>query len=264
LEKIYIIKIGGNILDDEQQLHSFLQNLVSIEEKKILVHGGGKLASFTSMKLGIEPKMHNGRRNTDADTLQVVTMVYAGWINKSIVAELNGLGVNAIGLCGADAQILPAEKRPVRDVDYGFAGDILQEKVNSEFISGLIEKGLLPVIAPITADGNGQLLNTNADTIASVIAVALAEKYKVHLVYCFEKKGVLMDVSDDNSVLHNLDAASYNQLKSQGVIDKGMLPKLDNAFEALQKGVYKVLIGHADDILSLTAETKYGGTLIQN
>jgi acetylglutamate kinase len=213
--------------------------------------------------MGIEPKMYNGRRITDLETLQVVTMVYAGWINKSLVAKLNSQGVSAIGLCGADAQAILTEKRPVREVDYGFAGDILQQGVNTKVLHELLQAGLLPVIAPITADDKGQLLNTNADTIASALAVAMAGLYKVQLVYCLEKKGVLLNVSDDNSVLHNLDAVKYAELKANGTIDKGMIPKLDNAFDALKRGVDKVIIGHADDIMSLTTGTKNEGTNIQ-
>jgi len=264
MESLHLIKIGGNILDDERKLHAFLRNLVKIRDKKILVHGGGKLANSLCMKLGIEPKMHNGRRITDLDTLRVVTMVYAGWLNKSIVAELNSLGATAIGLSGADAQLIPAEKRPVRDIDYGFAGDILQEKVNGNFLKQFLESGLLPVIAPITADDKGQLLNTNADTIASSLAVALAAPYEVNLIYCFEKKGVLLDVSRDDSVIADLDKKRFAELTSQGIIDKGMIPKLDNAFAALAQGVYRVLIGHADDIISLTSPTHHEGTLLRN
>lgn len=263
MKKLYLIKIGGSILDDEQKLHSFLRNLVSIEGKKILVHGGGKLASAMSKKLGIEPQMHHGRRITDSQTLQVVTMVYAGWINKSIVAELNSSGANAIGLCGADAKLILAKKRPVGETDYGFAGDIRQEKVNAGFLVQLLEWQLLPVIAPVTADDKGQLLNTNADTIASSLAIALAVHYHVHLIYCFEKKGVLLDVNKEDSVVKDLDKSRYAELKSRGIIDKGMLPKLDNAFAALDGGAACVLIGHANDILSLTSQNEYGGTLIQ-
>ncbi len=264
MEILHIIKIGGDILDDEQKLHSFLKNLVKVEGKKVLVHGGGKLASSLSLKLGIEPQMHNGRRITDLETVRVVTMVYAGWINKSIVAELNALGANAIGLSGADAQLIPAEKRPVREIDYGYAGDILQEKVNGKFLAQLLESHMLPVIAPITADDKGQLLNTNADTIASVLAVRLASRYEVNLIYCFEKKGVLLDVSKDDSVIKDLDRNRFTELSSQGIFDKGMIPKLENAFDALDKGVNRVLLGHADAIISLTAQTQHEGTLIHN
>lgn len=264
MESVYIVKIGGNILDDAQKLYSFLRNFVKISGKKILIHGGGKLASSMSLKLGIEPKMHNGRRITDLETLRVVTMVYAGWINKSIVAELNSMGVNSIGLSGADAKLLPAEKRLVRDVDYGFAGDILDEKVNSNFLKKLLDDGLLPIIAPITSDSNGQLLNTNADTITASLAVALAGLFEVNLIYCFEKKGVLLDVSNDDSVVNDLDRIRYAEFKSKGVIDKGMIPKLDNAFDALDKGVHRVLIGHADAIVSMTSQTQHEGTLIHH
>ncbi len=262
MERVHVIKIGGNILDDEQKLHSFLKNLAKTSGKKVLVHGGGKLATSMSVQLGIEPKMHNGRRITDLETVRVVTMVYAGWINKSIVAKLNALGANAIGLSGADAKILPAEKRPVREIDYGFAGDIVEEKVNAQFLAQMLESQMLPVIAPITADDKGQLLNTNADTIASALAVALAPHYEVSLIYCFEKKGVLLDVSNNDSVLSDLNKNRFAELKSKGVIDKGMIPKLDNAFAALDKGVSRVLIGHADDIIALTSQKQNEGTLI--
>lgn len=261
METLHIIKIGSNILDDERKLHVFLSNLVKVQGKKILVHGGGKLATSLSAKLGIEAKMHNGRRITDLETMRIVTMVYAGWINKSIVADLNALGASSIGLSGADAQLIPAEKRPVREVDYGLAGDILQEKVNGKFLAQLLEDGLLPVIAPITADVKGQLLNTNADTIAASLAIALAEKYEVNLIYCFEKKGVLLDVNKEDSLLSALDKKRFAELKFQGIIDKGMVPKLDNAFDAMDKGVNRVLIGHADNIISLT-ENQNEGTLI--
>lgn len=264
MEPLHIIKIGGNILDDEQKLQSFLRNLVQAEGKKILVHGGGKLATAMSAKLGIETQMQNGRRITDADTLRVVTMVYAGWINKSIVAALNAQGQEAIGLCGADADLIPSTKRVVGEVDFGFVGDVLYEKVNAGFLSDLVDGGKLPVIAPITADVNGQLLNTNADTIAAALAIALSGTYEVNLVYCFEKKGVLLDVNKDDSVVNALNKERYAELKAEGVIDKGMIPKLDNAFDALDKGVQRVVIGHADNIISLTLQTADEGTSISN
>ncbi|HXH17591.1 MAG TPA: acetylglutamate kinase [Chitinophagales bacterium] len=264
MENLHIIKIGGNILDDDKKLQMFLRNLVKIPERKILVHGGGKLASALSSRLGIEPVMHNGRRITDAETLKIVTMVYAGWLNKSIVAALNSLGAASVGLCGADAKLIPSVKRPVGEVDFGFAGDVIYEEVNDRLINDLLCGGLLPVVASITADASGQLLNTNADTIAAALAAALAVRYSVRLIYCFEKKGVLLDVSNDDSVLNDLDRNRYEELKSKGVIDRGMIPKLDNAFNALAKGVHRVLIGDADDILLLTSQKKHEGTLIRN
>lgn len=264
MEPLHIIKIGGNILDDEQKLQSFLNNLVQVQGKKLLVHGGGKLATAMSTKLGIETQMQNGRRITDAETLRVVTMVYAGWINKSIVAALNAKGEEAIGLCGADVNLIPSAKRGVGDVDFGFVGDVVYEKVNGDFLSELIEGGKLPVIAPITSDVNGQLLNTNADTIAAALAIALSDIYEVNLIYCFEKKGVLLDVNQDDSVLNDLNRNRYADLKSKGIIDKGMIPKLDNAFDALDRGVQRVVIGHADNIISLTLQTADEGTSIRN
>lgn len=264
MEPLHIIKIGGNILDDEQKLPSFLSNLVQVQGKKLLVHGGGKLATAMSAKLGIETQMQNGRRITDAETLRVVTMVYAGWINKSIVAALNAKGEEAIGLCGADVHLIPSTKRGVGEVDFGFVGDVVYEKVNGSFLSELIEGGKLPVIAPITSDANGQLLNTNADTIAAALGIALSQDYEVNLIYCFEKKGVLLDVNKDDSVVRDLNKSRYAELKSEGIIDKGMIPKLDNAFDALDSGVRRVVIGHADNIITLTLQTTNEGTVISN
>lgn len=248
MEKLYVIKIGGNVIDNSENLYYFLQDFASLQGKKILIHGGGKIATELSRTLGIEAKMIDGRRVTDIDTLRVVTMVYAGLINKNIVAQLQKGNCNAIGLTGADANLIRASKRPVREIDYGYVGDLHATSVASTKLSALIEEGLIPVFAPITHDGDGQLLNTNADTIASGIAVALSEIYDVSLVYCFEKKGVLRNVDDEASVIREISASEFDGLKAANVIAGGMLPKLQNAFAAITTGVSEVYIGKADEL----------------
>ena len=258
--KLYILKIGGNVIDDPNQLNSFLHSFGKIQGAKILVHGGGKIASSISKELGIVPNIVDGRRITNAEMLKVVTMVYGGLINKNIVAKLQAFGCNAIGLTGADANILPAYKRPVRDIDYGFVGDIEEDKVNIHILSTFLRNDLCPVIAPLTHDGKGSLLNTNADTIASVLAVALSYNYDVTLIYCFEKTGVLRDVNDENSLIERISSLEYEELKKEGVINLGMIPKMDNAFDAVQKGVKSVQIIHADAIAGLINQTKPKGT----
>ncbi len=258
--KLYILKIGGNVIDDPKQLESFLSSFAKIEGAKILVHGGGKIASSISKELGIVPNMVDGRRITDAETLKVVTMVYGGLVNKNIVALLQSYGCNAIGLTGADANILPAQKRPVKEIDYGFVGDIDEDKVNDKILSSFLENGLCTVIAPLTHDNHGSLLNTNADTIASVLAVSLSANYDVSLTYCFEKSGVLRDVNDEKSLINSISSIEYEDLKKEGIINQGMIPKLDNAFDALQKGVQSVQIIHADEIACLINQTKPKGT----
>lgn len=250
MQQLTIIKIGGNIIDDESQLSQFLSNFNEIDGAKILIHGGGKLATSMSKTLGIPTQMVDGRRITDAETLKVVTMVYAGWINTSITASLNALGTPAVGLCGADAMCIPAVKRPVRTIDYGFVGDLQPGTLNIPFFQLLLDGGYTPVVAPITAEG-AQLLNTNADTIASTIAVSLSKYYQTHLVYCFEKNGVLSDVENADSVIPTLTESEYLALKSTGAIASGMIPKLDNAFAALQNGVGRVSIGHAGNVKGL-------------
>ncbi len=245
MEKLKIIKIGGGIIDDAPSLQQFLQLFAQIAGPKILVHGGGKGASEMLRALGIAPQMVNGRRITDAATLDIVTMFYAGKTNKSIVAGLQQNGVNALGLSGTDGNAVRAAKRPVRDIDYGFVGDLTPASVNAGLLAGLLGLGLTPVLCPITHDGHGQLLNTNADTIAATAAVALGRQFAVDLHYCFEKNGVLRDVNDDNSVIPEINEANYEELKQAGVIADGMIPKLDNAFEALRQGVDKVVVGHA-------------------
>lgn len=235
-----VIKIGGNIIDDEQKLEEFVSSFSKIEGDKILVHGGGKIASNMAKKLGVAVKMVDGRRITDDDMLEVVTMVYAGLVNKKIVSMLQSHGVNALGLSGADANVLLAEKRVNSAVDFGNVGDV--KKVASGDIMKFVNMGLTPVFSAITHDGNAQLLNTNADTIASEIAKSLVEFEEVELIYIFELLGVMADISDENSVFENINLTKYLELKSDGVIVDGMIPKLDNSFAALEDGVKSVRI----------------------
>ncbi|MDU0371283.1 acetylglutamate kinase [Hymenobacter endophyticus] len=244
-EGLKIFKIGGGIIDDDAQLRQFLKALALVPGRKLLVHGGGKGASQMLQNLGIEPQMVQGRRITDAATLDIVTMFYAGKTNKQVVAGLQAAGVNALGLSGADGNAIRAVKRPVKDIDYGFVGDLPADAVNTQLLYRLLESGLMPVFCAITHDGAGQLLNTNADTIASTLARALATQYEVELHFCFEKNGVLRDVNDDNSVIPQITAAEYEQLKAEGIIAAGMVPKLDNAFAALDAGVERVVIENA-------------------
>jgi acetylglutamate kinase len=259
-QELFIIKIGGNIIDDQRKLKSFLQEFSSITGKRILVHGGGKKATKLATSLGIEQNMIDGRRITDEKTLEIVTMVYAGEINKQIVALLQSDQCQALGLSGADGNLIQAHKRIHTRIDYGFAGDI--DKINAELLVMLIEKGFVPVIAPITHDKHGQLLNTNADTIAQEIAKALAVHYEVHLIYSFEKSGVLLNVDDEKSVIAQLEPVSYAKLKAEQKIFAGMIPKLDNAFEALQQGVKEVTIGNAEELKGLISHSS--GTKISN
>ena len=246
--ELTIYKIGGGIIDDAAELTKFLALLAQTSGLKILVHGGGKGASTMMRELGLTPQLINGRRVTDAATLDIVTMFYAGKTNKQVVAELQQAGVNALGLSGADGNVIQGQKRPVKDVDYGFVGDLTPASVNKNLLQHLLAADLTPVLCPIIHDGHGQLLNTNADTIASVVAVALAEQYRVTLHYCFEKNGVLRDVADDQSVIREINVAKYAELKQQSIIANGMLPKLENAFAALHQGVNQVIIGHALNI----------------
>ena len=246
---LYIIKIGGNIIDDEAKLADFLQRFAAIKAKKILVHGGGKLATQLGNRLNIPQQLIDGRRITDAETLKVVTMVYAGYINKNIVAQLQAHGCNSIGLTGADGNALQAHKRVHPTIDYGFAGDV--DAANVPVLQQFLEGNLSIVFAPITHDKKGQLLNTNADTIAQELAKALSHHYQVQLVYSFEKSGVLLDANDDTTVISTLNPAYYQQLKTEQKIFAGMIPKLDNAFTALQHGVQKVIIGKAEELQQL-------------
>lgn len=240
-DKLSVIKIGGNVVNNSSALDRFLKDFASMEGQKILVHGGGRQASELASALGLETKMAGGRRITDEKTLEVVTMVYAGLLNKSITATLQGYHCDAIGLSGADGNCIRAHKRVVKDLDYGFAGDV--DEVNVEFLGSLLKSGLSPVFCAITHDRHGQLLNTNADTIASELAQALATEYNVDLVYCFEKQGVLEDIGNEDSVIDRIDLTKYKEMKARGQIAEGMLPKLKNCFDALEKGVSRVLIG---------------------
>ena len=243
--QLIIFKIGGGIIDREPDLLEFLRVFSGVSCPKILVHGGGKGASDMMRDLGLVPRLVNGRRITDAATLDIVTMFYAGKTNKQIVAALQGLGVNALGLSGADGNVIRAVKRPVRDVDYGFVGDLDESSVNADLLHQLLTLGLTPVFNPINHDGAGQLLNTNADTVAASVAKALSGQYAVELHFCFERKGVLLDVHDENSVMKKITLNEYTELRQQGAIADGMLPKLENAFDALQYGVDRVVIEHA-------------------
>jgi acetylglutamate kinase len=259
MQKLYIVKIGGNIIDDDVKLQSFLKDFSMIRENKILVHGGGKVATEISKGLGIEAKMVDGRRITDAETLKIVTMVYGGLINKRIVALLNSFENNSIGLTGADADIIRAKKRPLKNgIDYGFVGDV--EQVNPQSISNFLSMGLTPVIAPLTHDGKGNMLNTNADTMASSIAVAMSGIFSVDLIYCFELKGVLEDFSNKESVIAEINTDKYHDLKNKGIIDKGMIPKMDNSFDAIKSGVGSVTICHADDLINIINNKEKRGT----
>lgn len=261
MEKISVIKIGGNIIDNEVNLASFLTAFSRIEGPKILIHGGGKLATKMAADLHIPQQMVDGRRITDAATLKIVTMAYAGYINKNMVAALQSKNVNALGICGADGNIIRAHKRINAGTDYGFVGDI--DAVDVTKIVQLLDAGLSLVVAPITHDGAGQLLNTNADTMAQAIATAISSVYEVSLVYSFEKKGVLSDIHNNDSVIPVIDPENYASLKANGQVNEGMIPKLDNAFEALQKGVTRVIIGDALDIDQLIAG-KAGTTIQKN
>ena len=244
MKTLKIIKIGGNIIDDRSMLELFLEKFARLPSPKILVHGGGKSATKLADKLQIEVKMIGGRRITDTDTLEVITMVYGGKINKNIVARLQAQNCNAIGFSGADGNTIVSEKRPVKPIDYGYAGDV--KKVNTETLNLLLNANTTPVLCAITHDGNGQLLNTNADTIASELAIAFASIYNTELYFCFEKNGVLRDVSDEYSVIEKMDSLMYSELKSMGVISEGMLPKLKNCFRAVDHGVQKVYVGQTE------------------
>lgn len=249
MRKLIVIKIGGNIIDDEGKLTSFLQSFAKIEGKKILVHGGGKLATRVAEAMGIDQQIIDGRRITDAETLKVVTMVYAGYINKKIVAVLQANDCAAIGITGADGNLIQAHQRKNKEVDYGFVGDV--DVINSKLLSGLLNDNFSVIVAPITHNKQGQLLNTNADTIAQEIAKAMSNFFEVHLIYSFEKAGVLKDVTDEDSVINEINPSNYIQLKEQNIIFEGMIPKLDNAFAALENGVKRIVIGNAEKLFEL-------------
>ena len=241
-----MIKVGGKIVEEENTLRQLLKDFAAIEGHKVLVHGGGRSATKLAAELGVETKMVNGRRITDADMLRIVTMVYGGLVNKNIVAKLQALGVNALGLTGADMNLIRSEKRPVKEVDYGYVGDV--KEVNAELLAGLIKQGIVPILVPLTHDKEGHLLNTNADTIAGEAAKALAKYFEVTLMFCFEKKGVLMDENDDESVIPEIDREAFKKYVDEGIIQGGMIPKLENAFQAIDAGVKRVVITQASEI----------------
>jgi acetylglutamate kinase len=255
-EKLTIVKVGGAVVEDEAQLAQLLKDFSAIEGRKLLVHGGGRKATKVAEALGIESKMVGGRRITDADMLNVVTMVYGGLVNKNLVARLQANGVNALGLTGADMDVIRSHKRPIKDgVDFGYVGDV--DKANGQMLSKLIEEGIIPVMAPLTHDGQGNILNTNADTIASETAKALAPFYDVTLIFSFEKKGVLRNPDDDDSVIPIISRADFIKYKTDGTISGGMLPKIENALGAIDSGVSRVIITLA------TAIDGQSGTIIQ-
>ena len=260
MEILYVVKIGGNIIDDEQLLSSFLKKFAAIRNKKILIHGGGKLATRIAEKMGIPQQMIDGRRLTDAETLKIVTMVYAGYINKNIVARLQSMQCNSVGITGADGNSILSHIREKAGIDYGFAGDI--DQVDTSWFIQLLLNGQTLVVAPITHDGKGQLLNTNADTIAQEISKSLSSFFEVVLIYSFEKSGVLKDVENENSVIEKLHLGYYNELKETEKIFAGMIPKLDNAFKAIEAGVHKVIIGKGQELDMLI--TGNSGTTISH
>lgn len=253
MKQITVIKIGGNVIDNEEVLNAFLARFAAIEGDKILVHGGGKLASRLQKELGQEVQMIDGRRVTDRATLDVVTMVYAGLVNKQIIAKLQALGCNAIGLSGADGNIVRAHRRPAKPIDYGFVGDI--DGVDTTMLRSLLEAGLTPVFSAIMHDGEGMLLNCNADSVTQAVALGAAHLAPTDLVFCFEKRGVLSDAEDDNSVIARITPESYLQLKADGIVSGGMIPKIENALRAVEQGVRTVRIKHADDLLEESAGT---------
>lgn len=261
MNKLYIIKIGGNVLDNTSALDHFLKDFAAIQAPKILIHGGGNIATKIGEQLGIKSNYVKGRRITDQRTLDLVTMVYGGLINKQMVAQLQQLGCNAMGLTGADGNMIKAVRRPVGEIDYGFVGDITSDSVNSTLLYFLLKQNVIPVFAPLTY-AQGGMLNTNADTIASVLAMSLSKHFDVRLIFCFEKKGVLKDIKNEDSVIRLLNEASYKQFLAQGIFADGILPKLENAFSAIHAGVKEVLIGQAGDLHQNTKE-ETEGTLIK-
>lgn len=260
MESVVIVKIGGNIVDDQEKLDQFLEDFAAIPSKKILVHGGGKIASKIGETLGIQPKMVDGRRVTDEETLRLVTMVYGGLINKNIVAQLQSLNVNAIGLTGADGNVIRSHKRVVKEVDFGYVGDV--DEVNGGLVAKMLED-MTPVFAPLTHDKQGIMLNTNADTIASVLAVSLSEYAKVRLMYCFELPGVMEDINKPDSLITSINTPKYKQLKADGIIADGMIPKMDNCFDALHNGVSEVLICNAMQVSEALNRSDVGTSLIK-
>ncbi len=246
MEKLTLIKVGGKIVEEEETLKQLLADFSLMEGHKVLVHGGGRSATALASRLGIESQLVNGRRVTDGEMLKVVTMVYAGLVNKTIVARLQALNINALGLTGADLNYMRSNKRPVKEVDYGFVGDV--KEVNAGILANLIHEGVVPVLAPLTHDKKGNMLNTNADTIAGEAAKALTEYFDVTLVFCFEKKGVLMDENDDESVISEITRPLFDEYVAKGIIQGGMIPKLENSFQAIHAGVKRVIITKASEI----------------
>ncbi|MFM7328700.1 MAG: acetylglutamate kinase [Bacteroidota bacterium] len=261
--KLFVIKIGGNVLDNPAALERFLSDFAAIDGARILIHGGGAIATRIGEKLGLKPQYHNGRRITDTETLDLVTMVYGGLVNKQLVARLQALGVNAIGLTGADGNLFPATKRKPEPVNFGFVGDVRTDAVNVQLLGTLLSGSAVPVLAPLTHEA-GTMLNTNADTIAASVAIALSNSYDVRLVYCFEKTGVLEDVSKPDSVIRSMTKARYQQLLTAGALHDGILPKLENAFDAISKGVKEVLIGDAADLRTNTGAVTTGTLITQD
>lgn len=251
-----VVKIGGNVIDNAEALEAFVKDFAQLPSPKILVHGGGKIATTISAKLGIETHMVDGRRITDKETLNVVTMVYAGLVNKNVVAKLQREDCNAIGLSGADANVIPATKRTPNPIDFGFVGDIDTSKVNTNSIQTLLEGGITPVFCALTHDGNGSILNSNADTVASSVAIAMSKIQPVDLIYCFELTGVMKDINDPTSLITDINPSKYQELREQGIISKGMIPKIDNAFSAIRQGVNQVVIKYSGNL------TKNIGTII--
>lgn len=253
MENITIVKVGGKIVEEPQTLERLLNDFAAIAGKKVLVHGGGRSATRLAERLGIPSKMVDGRRITDDATLEVVTMVYGGLVNKRLVAGLQSLDVNALGMTGADMNIILSDKRPVKTIDYGWVGDV--KRTNGKALSTLVEAGVVPVVAPLTHDGKGHILNTNADTMAGAVATALAQFYRVTLVFCFEKEGVLRDENDDSSLIPSIDRKLYSQLLADGIVAGGMIPKLDNAFATIDAGVAEVVITKASNLCDLARGT---------
>lgn len=260
--RLLIVKIGGNVLDDPKSLDDFVEKFAALPGKKILVHGGGKIASNVAAQLGLEVKMLEGRRITDENMLKVTSMVYAGLTNKTLVAKLQAAGCDAVGLSGADGNAIQTMKRPVKDIDYGFVGDVMHDSVNVAAIKKFLDGSFTPVFSAITHNGLGQLLNTNADTIASALAIAMTSIYETSLIYCFEKKGVLRNLEDEDAVIKELTPGEFARLKVIKAISEGMIPKLDNAFEALGKGVFSIAIGQAESLHLI--QQKQAGTHIIN
>ena len=254
MQKLILVKVGGKVVEDQDSLSSLLKHFSAIKGPKVLIHGGGRSATALAKQMGIETKMVNGRRITDNQMLKIVTMVYGGLVNKNIVARLQSIGINALGLTGADLNYMKAVKRPVKDIDYGFAGDIT--KVNVEVLCPLVKQNIVPVLSPLSHDGKGQILNTNADTIAAEAAIAFSKYFQTELIYCFEMPGVMKDPEDKTSVIPNLTLKEFKEYQKQGIINAGMIPKLDNSFRALSKGVNKIRITNIEGLES-------GGTILK-